>query len=171
MAAWPGPRGAKSTCRKLSVLYDGACPRCRASLALVAAADPDHVIEPIDLTAVEVSKVHPSFDPRRLSAFNADAVSAMGRITAGFDAVRTVASRLPLFWPMALIGFLPGVAWAGRRVYNWVAANRPRDIACTDQVCGIHSQSPRTVPRDGGRSRTHHNPIAMTTDTEEVPRS
>jgi hypothetical protein len=29
-----------------------------------------------------------------------------------------------------------------------VAANRPRDIACNDQVCGIHSSAPRTVPRD-----------------------
>src|SRR6185312_6784341 len=42
------------------VLYDGACPRCRASMALIGAADPDHVIEPVDLTAVDVSAVHPS---------------------------------------------------------------------------------------------------------------
>jgi hypothetical protein len=62
--------------------------------------------------------------------------------------VRAVASWLPLFWPFALIGYLPGVAWSGRRVYNWLAAIRPRDIACTDQVCGIHSSAPRTVPRD-----------------------
>jgi predicted DCC family thiol-disulfide oxidoreductase YuxK len=98
------------------------------------------------------------------------AVTDTGRITAGFDAVRAVASRLPLFWPLALIGYFPGVAWAGRRVYNRVAANRPRDVACTDQVCGIHLQSPRAAPRDGGRARAHHNPIAITTDTEEVPR-
>ena len=154
----------------LSVLYDGACPRCRASMALITAADPDHVVEPVDLTAVELSKVHASL-VRDDCMRSMHAVSDTGRITAGFDAVRAVASRLPLFWPLALIGYLPGVAWAGRRVYNWVAANRSRDVACTDQVCGIHSQSPRTVPRDGGRARAHHNSIATTTDTEEVPRS
>ena len=27
----------------LTVLYDGACPRCRASMALILAADPDQV--------------------------------------------------------------------------------------------------------------------------------
>ncbi len=38
----------------LTVLYDGACPRCRASAALILSADPDHVIRPVDLTAVDV---------------------------------------------------------------------------------------------------------------------
>ncbi len=44
----------------LRVLFDGACPRCRASMAFVTAADPDRVLEPIDLTAVDVQTVHPS---------------------------------------------------------------------------------------------------------------
>ena len=154
----------------LSILYDGACPRCRASMALITAADPDHVIAPVDLTAVEVSKVHGSLT-REECLRSMHAVSHSGRITAGFDAVRTVASRLPLFWPLALIGYLPGIAWAGRRVYNRVAASRPRDVACTDQVCGIHSSAPRTVHRDGGRAPDRRSTIATTTDTEEVPRS
>ncbi|MGE3818319.1 MAG: HTTM domain-containing protein, partial [Isosphaeraceae bacterium] len=42
------------------VLYDGACPRCRASMAFITAADPDRLIEPIDLTAVDVKTIHPS---------------------------------------------------------------------------------------------------------------
>jgi predicted DCC family thiol-disulfide oxidoreductase YuxK len=154
----------------LKVLYDGACPRCRASMALITAADPDHVLEPIDLTAVEVNKVHASLTPEDCMR-SMHAVSDSGRITAGFDAVRTVASRLPLFWPLALIGYLPGVAWVGRRLYNWIAAIRPRDVACTDQVCGIHSPARRAAPRDGGRSRDHHHSIATTTDTEEGPLS
>jgi predicted DCC family thiol-disulfide oxidoreductase YuxK len=122
----------------LRVLYDGACPKCRASMALIAAADPDNVLEPVDLTAVEVSKVHASLT-REECMRSMHAVSNAGRITVGFDAVRAIASWLPLFWPLALAGYLPGVAWVGRRVYNWVAATRPRDVACTDQVCGIHS--------------------------------
>ena len=47
----------------LRVLFDGACPRCRASMALITAADPDHVVEPIDLTALDVT-----IDPSRLEA-------------------------------------------------------------------------------------------------------
>ena len=42
------------------VLYDGACPYCRKSMALLTAADPDHVVEPVDLTAVNVATIHPS---------------------------------------------------------------------------------------------------------------
>jgi predicted DCC family thiol-disulfide oxidoreductase YuxK len=136
----------------LTVLYDGACPRCRASMALIAAADPDHVCEPVDLTAVDVSKIHASLTPEDCMR-SMHVVADSGQITAGFVAVRAVASRLPLFWPLALIGYLPGVAWAGCGVYNWIAALRPRDVPCTDQVCGIHSRAPRTVPRDRGHTQ------------------
>jgi predicted DCC family thiol-disulfide oxidoreductase YuxK len=154
----------------LRVLYDGACPRCRASMALLTAADPDHVIEPVDLTAVEVSRVHPGLT-REECMQSMHIVSSTGRIMAGFDAMRAVAGRLPLFWLLAAFGFLPGVAWLGRRVYNQVAANRPRDVSCTDDVCGIHSQTPRAVPRDRGHTQQPHNAIATLTDTEEAPRS
>ena len=44
----------------LTVLYDGACPRCRASAALILSADPDHVIRVVDLTAVDGGGIHPS---------------------------------------------------------------------------------------------------------------
>jgi predicted DCC family thiol-disulfide oxidoreductase YuxK len=154
----------------LRVLYDGACPRCRASVALITAADPDHLIEPIDLTAVDVGKVHPSL--RREDCMRSmHAVSHGGEITRGSDAMRALAARLPLFWPLAAIGYLPGVAWAGRRVYNWVAATRPRDVACTDLACGIHSPAPLNVPRERGHSQEHHNAITTVTDNEEAPRS
>ena len=55
----------------LRVLYDGACPRCRASMALITAADPDHVIEPVDLTTVDVAQGASRLDPRGLHAVDA----------------------------------------------------------------------------------------------------
>jgi predicted DCC family thiol-disulfide oxidoreductase YuxK len=131
----------------LTVLYDGACPRCRKTMALVTAADPDHVIEPVDLMAVDVSLVHPSL-AREKCLQSMHVVAANGQITAGFDAVRTLTGRVPLFWPLAAIACLPGLAWLGRRVYNVIAANRPRDVLCTDEVCGIHSRTLRMVPRN-----------------------
>jgi predicted DCC family thiol-disulfide oxidoreductase YuxK len=153
----------------LRVLYDGACPRCRASMALLSAADPDRVIESVDLTAIDVASIHPSLT-REQCLRSMYVVSRTGRITAGFDGMRSVAAWLPLFWPLALFGNLPGVAWAGRRVYNWVAATRPRDVPCTDEVCGIHSQTSHAVPRNRGHEQDHHNTIASMTDSEEASR-
>ena len=154
----------------LRVLYDGGCPRCRASVALITAADPDHVIEPVDLTTADPGKVHPGLT-RADCMRSMHAVSASGRVMRGFDAVRALAARLPLFWPLAAIGYFPGVAWMGRRVYNWVAATRSRDDACTDLVCGIHSSAPLTVPRERGRAPEHPTTRMTMTDTEEAPRS
>jgi hypothetical protein len=85
--------------------------------------------------------------------------------------VRALTASLPLFWPLAAIGHVPGVAWAGRRVYNKIAATRSRDVACTDLVCGIHFPSALTTPRERARAQEHHNAIMTTTDTEEGPRS
>ena len=98
----------------LRVLFDGACPRCRASMALVTAADPGHVIQPIDLTSVNVQAVHPDLTGK-LHEID-DWVSSAGRVRAGFDAVRSICAALPLFWPLALFGHVPGIASLGRSV-------------------------------------------------------
>ncbi len=153
----------------LRVLYDGACPRCRASMALVTAADPAAVIVPVDLTAVEVRTVHPSLTPE---ACLAPCTWSRGRggSAAGFDAVRAIAGRLPLFAPPALIGFVPGVAPLARIVYNHIAAGRPRDVPCTDRVCGLHSGTSRTAPRLlRGRVKNTDNPSPTPADSREIP--
>jgi predicted DCC family thiol-disulfide oxidoreductase YuxK len=119
------------------VLYDGACPRCRASMALVGAADPDRMIEPLDLTAVNVGTVHPSLT-KEACLRSMHLVRADGRVVAGYDAILTLLRWHPLCWPISMVGALPGIAGLGRRLYNNLAATRPRDAACTDEVCGIH---------------------------------
>jgi predicted DCC family thiol-disulfide oxidoreductase YuxK len=120
------------------VLYDGACPRCRASMAFITAADPDRLIEPVDLTAVEVASVHPSLTrPQCLEAMHL--VGADGQVRAGYDAVVGLGRCLPLFWPLSLFGSLPVVRGIGRRVYRAIAVSRARDVPCTDELCGIHA--------------------------------
>jgi predicted DCC family thiol-disulfide oxidoreductase YuxK len=153
----------------LKVLFDGACPRCRSTTALVTAADPGGAIEPIDLTAVDVRTVHPALTPEAcLRAMHT--VSGTGRVSAGFEAVRSIAGRLPLFWPVAAIAHLPGVASLGRVGYNRIAAGRPRDVPCTDQTCGIHPGTSRSVPRPlRGHVPNPHNPSASPADSQEVP--
>ncbi|MFO0951064.1 MAG: DCC1-like thiol-disulfide oxidoreductase family protein [Isosphaeraceae bacterium] len=126
----------------VTVLYDGGCPRCRASIALLSAADPDRVVDPVDLTRVDVSTVHPSLT-REVCMRAMHLVSADGRVCSGYDAVVGLARCLPMFWPAALFGSLPGVTWVGRRAYNAIAASRPRDQVCNDEVCGIHPPATR----------------------------
>ena len=96
----------------LRILFDGACPRCRASMALVTAADPDRVLEPIDLTAVDVETLHPGLT-KKACMESMHVITRQGRVTVGFDAVWSIATWLPLFWPLAIIAWVPGVAWAG----------------------------------------------------------
>jgi predicted DCC family thiol-disulfide oxidoreductase YuxK len=121
----------------IRVLFDGACPRCRASMALLTAADPDRVLEPIDLTAVEVESLHPALT-REACMKSMHVITRSGKVKFGFDAVRAIGAWMPLFWSPTLFAWLPGVAWAGRRGYNYLAASRPRDVVCNDEVCGIH---------------------------------
>jgi predicted DCC family thiol-disulfide oxidoreductase YuxK len=121
------------------VLYDGACPRCRVSMAFLAASDPDHVVEPIDLTAVDVTKVHPTLS-REACLKAMHLVRSDGRVDIGYDAVVTLTRWLPLGWPIGLVGGLPGIVWLGRRAYNALAASRRRDGPCTDVMCGIHAR-------------------------------
>ncbi|WP_337175296.1 DCC1-like thiol-disulfide oxidoreductase family protein [Paludisphaera sp.] len=121
----------------IRVLFDGACPKCRASMAAATAADPDRVVEPIDLTAVDVTTIHPSLTHENcMKAMHV--VSRSGGVTAGYDAVMRLGARLPLFRPLAIVGMLPGVAHVGRIVYDRIASSRLRDAACTDDVCGLH---------------------------------
>jgi predicted DCC family thiol-disulfide oxidoreductase YuxK len=119
------------------VLYDGACPRCRASIAFITAGDPDRVIEPIDLTAVDVTSVHPSLT-KEICMKSMQLVRRDGKVLAGYDAVMTLLAWIPLSKPFALVRFVPGVSLIGRRVYDGIASTRPRDVLCTDEVCGIH---------------------------------
>jgi predicted DCC family thiol-disulfide oxidoreductase YuxK len=145
---------AGSSCDQPAVrfLYDGACPYCRRSMALAAAADPDHVIEPVDLTAVDVRTIHPSLT--RAACLKAmHAVRRDGRVVSGFDALALLARCLPLFWPMGLIAAAPGVAPLGRRIYQRIADARPRDVPCTDETCSLpaHRDQARE-PSPGGVS-------------------
>lgn len=132
------------------VLYDGACPRCRASMALIAAGDPDRVIEPVDLTAVNVASIHPSLT--RAACLKAmHLVRADGRIDVGYDAVATLGRWVPLFAALGWMASLPLFSRIGHRAYNALAASRPRDVPCTDDTCGIH---PAPAPADTERAHS-----------------
>jgi predicted DCC family thiol-disulfide oxidoreductase YuxK len=133
------------------VLYDGQCPRCRRSAAILLAADPAAVVHPIDLNAVDVATIHPELTPEACLR-SMHLVRDDGRVVAGFDAVATLARWLPLFWPLGIVAGIPGVAVVGRRAYNALAASRPRDVPCTDETCALPPASAPTAPA-AGRTR------------------
>ncbi|CAN5907956.1 hypothetical protein BH23PLA1_BH23PLA1_38920 [soil metagenome] len=147
--------GSKAAQPAGKVLYDGACPRCRASIALVGAADPDRVIEPIDLTVVEVKEVHPSLS-KEACLGSMHLVRRDGRVFAGYDAMIVLARWMPLLWPLAVVGRLPGVTSMGRALYNRLAASRPRDVPCHDEVCAIppKSNAPESRPQSQDARRS-----------------
>ena len=133
------------------VLYDGACPKCRASMAFLTAGDPDRVLDPVDLTAVDVSSIHPSLTKEACMAAM-HLVRRDGKIEKGYEAVMTALGWTPLFWPMSLARYVPGVSFLGRRVYDRVASTRSRDVPCSDEVCGIHP--PPHVRKPGANGST-----------------
>ena len=79
-------------------------------------------------------------------------VRADGKVQAGYDAVMTLLAWTPLTKPFAPVRFVPGVSFVGRRVYNWIASTRPRDVTCTDEVCGIHPSAGRRPGEKGSTS-------------------
>ena len=149
----------------LRVIFDGACPRCRASMALLTAADPDHVVDPVDLTAVDVETLHPALT-KKACMESMHVISRWGRVTAGFDGVRSLGAWLPIFWPFALFAWMPGVAWVGRRVYNHLAATRPRDVPCSDEVCG-HPPCPQAAQAGDPKRRLNRATTHEQVGTEE----
>jgi predicted DCC family thiol-disulfide oxidoreductase YuxK len=136
-----------------TVVYDGACPFCRRSMALLLAADPGGVVASADLTRTDVSALHPSLTPEGCTAAM-HLVSRDGRrVWVGFDALARLARWLPLFWPLGVLSLVPGVAAVGRRVYNQVAARRRREGPCTDGVCAIGSGDRRPARDPSGKRR------------------
>ncbi len=119
------------------VLYDGACPRCRASMAFITAGDPDRVIEPIDLNSVDLATVHPGLT-RDACLKAMHLVRRDGRVEVGYEAAMTLLAWTPASAPFSMVRYVPGVSAVGRRVYNRIASTRPRDGECTDEACGIH---------------------------------
>lgn len=71
------------------------------------------------------------------------------RLLSGFAALRWLAWRLPLLWPLAPFLYLPGMATLGQRLYLWVARNRLRLVPCHGGVCTVqHSLNgePKATP-------------------------
>ena len=84
-------------------------------------------------------------------------VARRARVSGGYAGYLWIARVVPLMWPMALLGPLPGVWHLGDAVYRYVAANRVvGDAAPT--TCARRSLRAATI---GGASLHARKPFVI----------
>lgn len=134
----PGSPIADPAPGKAVVLYDGDCPFCRKSVAIIRRLDWLHRFH--YQTARETDKLPPCrdpLDPQKLIEEMHVVTPDRQRAYAGFRAFRWMAWRLPAVAVVAPLLYLPGVLWAGNKVYRWVARNRFQLAPCDDGGCQV----------------------------------
>ncbi len=127
-----------STNHHAIVLYDGECPLCRKTTAILKRLDWLHQLRfhnCRDTAGIPANTAH--LEPARMIAemhvLTPDRTTAL----SGFRAVRWIAGRVPLLWPLYPLLFVPGMPRLGQRIYLWIARNRFHLVPCHDGVCTI----------------------------------
>jgi|SRR5579863_2294293 len=126
----------------LTVLYDGNCGLCRASVARLRRIDRGGRIELLDLHDPSVSARFPQVN-REEALRLMQAVDPAGNVYSGVDAWARVGLALPgwkfIAWPL----LVPGIHFGATKIYMWVARNRYRwnRELCADGSCAVHTGS------------------------------
>lgn len=125
---------------KATVLYDGMCPLCRASIAVLRNLDWLRQLrfqDARDTKAIPEMAEGPPLKAKRLIEEMHVVTPDRRRAYAGFEAFRYVAGRVLLLVGLVPFMYLPGIPAIGQSVYLWVAKNRFNLVPCKDGVCGI----------------------------------
>ena len=132
---------------ELTVLYDGSCSLCRASVARVRPFDKRRRIEFLDLHDPSAPQRFPLID-RDAAMRWMQAVDPNGRVSSGADAWARIGALLPGWNLLVWILLLPGLHWLAVKVYAWIARNRYRwnRSVCSGGTCALH------VPNTPGSS-------------------
>lgn len=121
-----------------TVLYDGACRFCRGQIATLRSFDPGRRLVFRSLHEPDVADDFPEI-PREDLLRQMYVVDRSGRARGGAEAVRYLARRLPLLWPLAALLHLPGTMPLWNRLYAFVARNRYRIAGrCDEGTCSLH---------------------------------
>ena len=125
---------------ELTVLYDGACNLCRASVTRVRRLDSGGRIELLDLRGASVAVRFPQVNLEEAMRLM-QAVDRSGHVYSGADAWARIGLTLPGWRFMAWVILVPGIHFVAQRVYAWIARNRyrwNREI-CEDGTCALHT--------------------------------
>src|SRR5688572_21767707 len=119
------PRSITMSGKRAIVLYDGLCPLCRKSVAILTPLDWLNRLEFRDARdPANVPAREPPLEPARLLEEMHLITPDGSAVYHGFKVFRWMAWRLPLFWLLAPFLYIPGVPWLGQKIYMWVARNR-----------------------------------------------
>jgi len=143
--------GVRRFVAELTVLYDGACNLCWASVARVRRMDSRSRIELLDLHDASVATRFPqvNFDEAmRLM----QVVDRRGRVYSGADAWARIGLALPGWKFVAWLLLLPGIHFLAQRLYAWVARNRYRwnREGCENGTCARHFDHSSDSPNKSG---------------------
>lgn len=117
--------------RQPAILFDGKCSLCINSIKLVKRLDWLHRFSFRDLNRrEEIARDYPNLDEEKVLE-EMHIIMPDGRQHAGFFAFREIARQVPTGWLLWLLLYIPGVPYAGVRVYRFIAKHRRRaGVAC-----------------------------------------
>ncbi len=110
-----------------TLYFDGQCGLCRRSIRIIRSLDWLNRLRFVDSNSLPDDELPV---PRDDALTGIPMRSRTGKAMIGFPAVRRALVQTPLGAIPAALLFIPGVSHIGARVYNHIAANRGRDIAC-----------------------------------------
>ena len=111
---------------RVAVIYDGACPLCRGSVAWIRARDRGGAFDFVPFQDPGFAERFPRV-PRPACEQAVTLVLPDGSLRSGADALPEILRRLPRWRLLApLVGWRPARPLA-RRVYDHIAATRLRD--------------------------------------------
>jgi predicted DCC family thiol-disulfide oxidoreductase YuxK len=124
---------------RLTVLFDGSCSLCRASVLRARRFDRHHRIEFLDLHDPQAAERFPQVN-RDEAMRLMQAVDSSGHVFGGVDAWALIGRSLPGWSLVAWLLRVPGIHWLATKIYAWIARNRYRwnRDACADGTCGMH---------------------------------
>jgi predicted DCC family thiol-disulfide oxidoreductase YuxK len=122
------------------IIYDGDCALCRKSIALLRKLDWLQRLEYVNARDPQqpILQESPVVGAPLLEEMHL--LTPGNRLHHGFRAFRWLAWRLPVFWLLAPLLYIPGIPWLGQRVYRWIARNRFHLVPCHGGVCDIQKK-------------------------------
>ena len=106
-----------------TVIFDASCGFCQQQVRWLRSLDWRKCLRFVPNDDPAVVKLAPAVTAADLAAA-IQLVLPTGEVRSGAHAFRTIALRVPLLVPLALLLWVPGMLWVGERVYGLIARNR-----------------------------------------------
>lgn len=106
-----------------AVLYDNECSFCTFQMKVLSWLDWGNRFALIPAADARGAQLAPSLTATQLNEA-IHCVTPDGQIHRGARAIRFIALRLPLLFPLFVVLWLPGVIYIAERIYAWISRNR-----------------------------------------------